>query len=649
LRAWLAAVVVAVVALAAVACDLPAARVEPHENPDTAPIVFAGISQLQAYSGALNFVSEMDATGVEVLRDQASRGNIPAALRQIMADFLSSGQALATLISWIEADLESSRTLVSQFRPAEAAQSSAAAAQKLSKAYAELWVMETRFQEVGRQLQVDSMGEGSPLRQAYEEVEAKLLRPRSQLDLLTDMHRSLTEQTELQTEMFRPTTITLVIQPLTAFVGDTVEFQGTLSADGDPLVGRKVTVLLNGSPAAAVFTDGGGAYRGRLVLPYEYISEMTVQPLYYPEGADAGVYLGTFPTRVSLLVSSFPTVVSLQVPEGAYPGRNLVLQGSFDYGGKPAPASRSLRIYWDSEPVTEESVPADFTLELLPTEEASLGKHRVTVHVLPHQRYAPAWVSFEVELTQATPVIEVDAPGVVVLPLALDIRGKVYSTLGPLQDAPVRIALGDWAVTTRSRGDGTFGARLSTGMNLTVAGPQELRVSVTPEEPSHKATSLATDVVVINPAGMAGLALALSIPVFLGASRLRRRRAGPGAVTPGPRPAPAAVRTESPPPRGGILEPEVGGGPPAVLLAVYRGVLRLVQRATAVALRPRHTLREFAQECTPGLGPLAGYFQEFTLMIERLLYSRHRPGEGEAAHGRELSQRLKEGLRDEDT
>jgi hypothetical protein len=207
----------------------------------------------------------------------------------------------------------------------------------------------------------------------------------------------------------------------------------------------------------------------------------------------------------------------------------------------------------------------------------------------------------------------------------------------------LRIALGDWEVTTRSRDDGTFGARLSTGMSLTLVGTQELRVSMTPEEPSHRATSVATGVVVINPTSMTGLALALAIPVFLGASRVRRR------TVPGPQPAPVLVRRGSPPPlQAAVPVPEGRGSPRTILLALYWGVLRLVQRVTAVVLRPSHTLREYAQECTPGLGPLAGYFQEFTSIMEKLLYSRYPTGKAEAARGGELNNRLKEGLTGED-
>ena len=93
-------------------------------------------------------------------------------------------------------------------------------------------------------------------------------------------------------------------------------------------------------------------------------------------------------------------------------------------------------------------------------------------------------------------------------------------------------------------------------------------------------------------------------------------------------------------PQAEPAQDEPRGSPGAILIAIYRGVLKLVQRLTAVVLRPSHTLREFVQECAPGLGPLTGYFQELTLVIEKLLYSQYRPTEKDVRDGRQLSDNM---------
>ena len=641
------------VALAFVASAVPIAALEPHENPDTAPSVFDGVSLLRKYSEALDRVLGRDATGVESLKEQAAVANIPDELRKTVGSFLSSSRSLAQSSTEIESALDTSRAMLAQFRPAEAEKSAGVAAEKLSQAYAELRVMENTSQRTGRWWQADSAAEGSTLRVAYNEVESKLLQIRRLLDLFSEMRGSLNQQSEAIAAVpgLRPTTLTLSVEPATAFVGEPVEFQGTLSAEGKPLAGRKVTLLLSSLPAEVVLTGSDGVYRGRVVLPYRYVAEMTAQTIYYPEGNDIGLFLGSSSPEITIEVLYYQPQLSLQVPGSAYPGRSIVIKGSFDYGKNPVPTARSLNLYWDGKLAAEEAVDTTFTLELAVAAETTLGRHRVTLEVPPQGRYAPVSASAEVEVTKATPVIEVEGPGLVLLPLAQEIRGRAYSSsLGPLRDASVTIILGSWQTSTRTGDDGAFSARLSTGLSLTLVGTQELQVTVTPTEPWHRNGSLSTGLLVINPANIAGLALAMGIPALFGTRQLmrKRRRATLSVMPPAPGLSPALVKRDTPP-RSKMPGLEARGGPGEVLLTLYRGVLRMIQTLTAVVLRPSHTLREFAHECAPKLGPLAGYFQEFTLIIERQLYARHQPGEAEAARGKELSQRLTEGAKGEDT
>ncbi|MDO8715224.1 MAG: hypothetical protein Q7J73_00170, partial [Dehalococcoidales bacterium] len=153
-----------------------------------------------------------------------------------------------------------------------------------------------------------------------------------------------------------------------------------------------------------------------------------------------------------------------------------------------------------------------------------------------------------------------------------------------------------------------------------------------------------------NPANIAGILLIVIIPALFGVFRLRKRVA-PAARMPALEPVPALVRKEIPA-RPDILAP-AKGDPRTVLLALYQGILRLVQEITAVVLRPYHTLREFSRESAPKLGifgpSLVKDFQEFTLMIERLLYSRHRSTEADTVRARELGRSLMKGVKNEST
>lgn len=619
-----------------------AAAIPPHQDPDSALWVFDGVSLLNKYSEALDNVLGRDATAVSALQEQASRANIPSELGDSVDDFLSSGDTLAQLIPEIESDLEMSRIMLGQFRTDESEASAAAAKEKLTRAYKQLEVMEREAKTTGGWWKAGSAKLGSALMDAYQGVLDRLEELLRLLDLLGQMSSNLAEQSATVAVPLSHTAVSLWVEPLSAFVGDTVEFGGELSSESQPLPGRKVTILLGGAPVSEEITDSKGIYRGRITLPYRYVPEMTLQTIYYPRGDDIGLYLGSSSPEVTVTVLYYVTRLKLEVPENAYPGLGLVLKGQFDYGDSPSPQDRSLQVYWNGSLAAEKTVaPTVFTLELEVAPETNLGKHRLSVYVSPDKRYGPASADADVEVVKLTPVIELDAPAVVLLPLSQDIQGRVYSSLGPLQQASVRISLGDWETTTRTGNEGTFHARLGTGLSLTLVGSQALQASVRPTEPWHQASSSTVNLVMINLANIAGLVLVLAISVLLGVRQWRRRPA-PMAAPAVPQPSSALVGKESHPPQPELLKPEPEGSPQSILVTLYRGVLRLVQMLTAVLLRKNHTLREYAQECAPKLGPLAGYFQELTDIMEKALYARQRPEQADAVRGTKLTRKLLE-------
>ena len=105
------------IALVVIAGALPVmAALEPHENPDTAPLVFDGVALLQKYSQALDNVLGTNTSGMEQLREQSTLANIPPDFRNTVDSFLSSGHALAGLIPLVETDLENSKTMLAQYR-----------------------------------------------------------------------------------------------------------------------------------------------------------------------------------------------------------------------------------------------------------------------------------------------------------------------------------------------------------------------------------------------------------------------------------------------------------------------------------------------------------------------------------------------------
>ncbi|MBI2854965.1 MAG: DUF4129 domain-containing protein [Chloroflexi bacterium] len=617
---------------------LPVSAASPHENPDTAPFVFDGAAVLGKYSEALDAVLQKDSAAVESLQGQVPLANIPTDLRDTVDMFLSSGRSLAQIVFQITAKLDKSRELMGQFRPDDAQKAAEGMQEDLAEARSHLGVMEDKAQRTGQRWRVDSATQGSALRLAYSEVMYRLARVRALLDLLGEISQSTGLQIGKLTGeglTLRPTSLTLRVEPGAAFVGDTVSVQGTLRSGATNLVGKQVTILLDGSPAMVVSTSNGGGYRGRIQLPYRYVPEMNLQAIYYPRGNDIGTYLGSSSPEVAISVLYFNTQLTLDVPQGGNPGRNLKVNGLLYYGHNMVPESRNVSIYWDGALFGEMTTRETFSVDLPLPADTSLARHQLMFSVSPQGKYAPTQASAEVEVSKIVPTIVMDTPTAVLLPLTQYITGRIYSPLGPLQDTAVTAALGDWETSSPTSDDGSFRLSLRTGLVLSLVGTQKLVVTASPSEPWHESASASASLLVVNFAGISLVFFLLMAAAAFGAVRLRKRplpAVQPVAVTPV---AVAAADVSAPEP----IVPEAQGtrSHRDVMLGLYRRTLQFVQRVTSVVLRPSHTLREYADDCAPRLGPLGGRFREFTLMIERLLYSRHGAAEPEVLRAGDLN------------
>ena len=91
---------------------------------------------------------------------------------------------------------------------------------------------------------------------------------------------------------------------------------------------------------------------------------------------------------------------------------------------------------------------------------------------------------------------------------------------------------------------------------------------------------------------------------------------------------------------------ESSGNP---IFDLYRLALKLVTTITRVVLKPQQTLREFARENSQALGPLSRHFNEFTALVEKLLYSRHKQSPEDLRKSQELYTSLEKESRHEDS
>lgn len=596
---------------------LPAMAAEPHQDPAAVPVLFSPVSLLQYYSETQDYLLRRDAPAVAARLEKIPFANIPAVYEEPISSLNRSEVELVSILVRTDDELRNLDALVSQYRYDEAI----SLYQELLAEIARGAVLVNRIrQDVGRiglLAGVRTVAEESRLAVTYRELTAKVDKKQEVLN------RSLLvagQYAELKPR--RQTTVTLRIDPLTAFVGDTVDFSGSLTAGEDRLSNRQINILLNGTPYVSVFTDESGNYNGTLQVPYEYIPYLNLEALYVPEGDDRGIYRAAKSPAVRLRVLFYSAVLTLKLPDKAHPGRDMSVEGVFKYVDAPVPDARTLEIYFDDNLIGRTEVGQDFAVKVTPPVDAQLGKHTVAVLAPPAGRYAPVRAGGYVDIVRATPVIRLDIPAAAFFPGVVHIGGQVLSDLGPAAGAGVSITIGESLSQDTTSPDGSFNLRFGRGPGLELLGSQTVKVAVTPVEPWHSTASATGNIIVVNWLNLAGI---IGLIAVLGVALRRRLRgfvlnrpqfAGRRAVPPMPTTPPAIIVEET---------KNAAEHPPHRLITWYRRTVAIIQRVIGVAYTPQQTMREYLALVLPRLGPAGSIFAELTYKVERLLYSSWEP------------------------
>ena len=551
----------------------------------------------------------------------------------------------------IDEDLGTLSALMGQFRFDEATVLADETYSKLSLADGELERMEEATKTTGREFRVSSAPEGSDLRKSYDEVLARIERIREMLDLDKDILANFSEI--LAGELPSLTELSLKIEPMVAFVGDSISFEGGLTSKGKPLAGREIDILIDDSRYITAKTRTDGHYQGTLQVPYWYIPEIDLHALYYPRDEDIGLYIASLSPVVKLKVLYYEAGLEVTVEDKAYPGLETTVSGKFDYGQSPPLIERKVEIYLDDVFITELKAGEEFSQEIKLSPELDVGKHTITVSAVAAERYSPVVASAILDVTKAPLILDINIPAVALIPGGIGLGGKLYSEVGPVSGAQIRMGLGKSQVELVSSEDGTFDTEIKMGMGFSLIGSQDLGIQVIPQEPWHATLTTTRNMVVMNMVNCGGILILLVFLAIFLPGRLRGRlrmyswrRARPAIAIAQPEPAPVYSET--------VLVPalpeesgETDGEPRNRIFYWYRLILRLVQRMSRALLRPQQTLREFARESSQVLGPAAKYFIELTRMAEKLLYSQYRPSEGDVEKSKQLSHTIEEELKGE--
>jgi hypothetical protein len=607
-----------------------------QENPQIARETFSGIALLSYYSSSLDYIIQLDQNGSDTNLEKMPFANVPQVLDNATGGFASSGTVFTASIVNLFGLWDQENTYVQQYRLNDAEALYTQITDQLPAAQQQLSQIESSVVNTGIYLNIAALSSTSGLTVEYNVVMAKI---QQLLQMLGVLSRSLiptqliglvnsNSTPEQIAAMLKPTQLTLTINPLTAYVGDNVNFQGALSSKGIPLPGRIITLLLNNADLLTVQTNAQGQFHGTFQLPYLYINQMPVQAIYYPQGDDAGIYVAATSPVVDMTVLFYTAQLTLQLDNTAYPGKEAMLTGTFDYGSDPVPQQRAADLYLDNNIEDQLNAGPVFSKSIMLDAQITPGNHLITVSAPADGRYAPVMTSYVMDVTLATTILELHLPVIGFIPGSIQLSGKAYSSLGPLDNAAIVISDGKTSKQIITAADGTFSTKFGIGMGASLLGTQTVTVKVQPQEPWNAPVTRAKNIFLIY---FINIGLLLAILIFMAVYLPRRfkkwftGRPGkkiklPGMVVPETVTVYAAKEEVSPKEKNNTEKEEEAKNP---VLYWYRIALKFVQDFTKKMLKPHQTLREYGREASQVLGPAGKYFLELTYLLEKRLYGKH--------------------------
>ena len=639
---WLIIIALLVALLGTAAPVLAADAPGDQQNPQTARETFSSIALLNYYSSSLDYIIQLDQTDNDANLAKMPFANVPQELDTATSGFAGNGTAFTASLVNLFVLWNQQNTYIQQYRLTDAAALYTQINNQLPIARQQLSQIESSVADTGTYLNIASLSSDNGLTVAYSEIMAKIQQLSGMLDLLSNSSNPTPGQ--LAT-LLASTALTLSINPTTAYVGDKVNFTGNLSSKGTPLSDRQITILLNNSDLLTVQTDAHGQFQGTFQLPYLYISQMPVQAIYYPQGGDAGVYLAATSPVTNLTVLFYAAQLTLQTNNIAYPGKEVILTGTFDYNGAPALQHRAVELYLDNTLEGQFNAPLVFDQGITLDATITPSKHVITVSVPADGRYAPVMASYVLNVTLATMILDLHAPAIGLIPGSIQLSGKLYSAAGPLANAAVTITGGTASKQVATADNGTFTTKIGIGMSLSLLGTQKITLQIQPLEPWNSPLTSTKNIFLINYVSLLLILIVLvALAVYLPrrfkkwfAVQPAKKAKLPGFVLPAPPPLHQSkigisTKAQESPQRQEETANSVSYW--------YRIALRLVQSITKLILAPHQTLREYGQEASNKLGPAGKHFLELTYLIEKRLYGKRQPDASDIQKSKDLTREI---------
>ncbi len=627
----------------------------PHQNPMAAQDSPDLVSLLAFYGNVFNLAAVSQYQDAQSMLNELEYANIPDELRYIIDRFNTLSRQLFTTLDNLELLLDEASASLSHYQISDAKQKLDAAKTTLNSAQLLLEDIEaatdslvTRLAnfiiEVRKQTgqpydqMLRSLKQLSEASQRLEEIQQRL---RQLIDELDQLRQSLMQKYETQTQAeLIPTELSLRVIPASVFVGDSIIASGRLTADTSALAKRKLSLLCDNEPLV-ITTEPDGSYATNITIPYKYVSTMTLNAVYTPSDDDIGTYLASKSPTAVINTSFYSTLLEVTAPETAHPGLPATISGQVS--STDGTVDRTIKVLLDNTQLAEEIIQGEFSLQIAPPPQISTGEHSLTLTTIPRERYSGTSKSLTINISKLPIQADIKAPQLVVTPKVIQISGKVYHSLGPVEDARVNLTFGRSSTTVETSTDGSFDATIEAPLDLSLIGPQELSVIIEPVQPWYTSLQIKRGVFSINSANI-GLMLAafVSLGILL-YTRVRTRAPSPREETGIPEAAVQELPTVAPPSRPRYEFTGIKGR----ILSAYLNGLAVVETATGISMASHTTLREFLKATTPRLPGAIEAFTELTLAAEIALYSVHKLKPSSAARAEQLAAAIEEELHNE--
>jgi uncharacterized protein DUF4129 len=331
----------------------------------------------------------------------------------------------------------------------------------------------------------------------------------------------------------------------------------------------------------------------------------------------------------------YETLIELDAPEAAYPGRLFEISGRVRER-TPSPSGRHVNVELDGQPVAEIASGAIHVQFAMPDDIAA-GLHRLQVEFPEQGRYRAARWTKTIQVSRITPHLEASSPTWLTVPGRFSISGSVASELGPLTGAAVRVSIAgqEFEKLTSESGGFQISGRLPVALNL--GGPTDLSITVLPREPWFAPITEPRRLMTINLISVGALVAFLLVGMAIVLKQVNRR-----PLVGAPREAPKPAAEDVTQGRAAAALAQMRGSLAEELVAIYRRVLRRLELASGTQAEVTTTLREFV-ELLP-LRTEGDTLWRLTVLAELALYSPHPVTPAQIEQARTLGMQLEGAL-----